>query len=66
MVEQKKLRKTSGIFLIVLSLTIYYLRPLQNCDWWNIFCSVGSLLFTPIFIIISIILLMLGVWKLLT
>ncbi len=51
----------SGIVLIIIGFLVYYLRPLSNCAWWNIFCQGGSLLITPIFLILSIILTILGV-----
>jgi|GEM_PF-5177251 len=54
-----------GIIYIVLAGLIYYFRPLQDCSWWNIFCKGGSMALTPIFLLISLILLIVGVIKLL-
>lgn len=54
-----------GIIFILLAGIIYYFRPLQTCSWWNIFCHAGSMALTPIFLLISLILLVVGVIKLL-
>ena len=53
-----------GLILIAVGYFIYALRPLSHCAWYNIFCTAGSLLITPIFVIASMILILIGVYKL--
>lgn len=60
-----KKHQTYGLFLIILGFLIWIFRPLSHCNWYNIFCQAGSLVITPIFVIIAIILIIAGVWKLL-
>lgn len=54
-----------GLGLIVLAAIIWGFRPLQDCAWWNILCEGGSILITPIFVVISVTVLIFGVYKLL-
>ena len=52
-----------GLFLIALGMLIYYFRPLQSCLWWNLLCHAGALAITPIFVILAVILIIAGVFK---
>jgi len=43
----------TGFILILLGFLIWTLRPLAKCAWYNIFCNTGSLLISPIYLILS-------------
>lgn len=53
-----------GIILIVISLVIWNFRPLSSCMWYNLFCQAGSFIISPIFLVLSILLAIVGVYKL--
>jgi len=54
----------AGVILIILAGLIYYFRPLQTCSWYNIFCHAGSTVLTPIFLLASFIIFVIGIIKL--
>lgn len=61
MSKVKYIGMVTGIVLILIGFLVYYFRPLAHCAWYNIFCQGGSLLITPIFVLISVILTIVGV-----
>jgi hypothetical protein len=54
----------AGVIFIILAGLIYWFRPLQNCAWWNIFCNLGTTVLTPIFLLVSLVLFLVGIIKL--
>lgn len=50
-----------GLFLMALSFFIWYIRPIQNCSWWNVVCLFGSVTVSPIYMIATIALLAGGI-----
>lgn len=53
----------NGLLMIAVSFLIWILRPLSNCEWYQLGCRSGSLLITPIFLTLSIIVLVMGIKK---
>lgn len=53
-----------GFVLIILSILLWFFRPFTDCKWYEIFCHGGSLLITPVIVIICAILLIVGIIKL--
>lgn len=53
-----------GIILMIAGFLVWAFRPLQECAWWNIFCQGGSLILAPLFLIITLVLVIVGVIKL--
>ena len=54
-----------GLIYILIGFLIFYLRPFNDCHWYNIGCQVGGTLITPIFLVLMIILIIVGVVKIL-
>lgn len=53
-----------GLVLLLAGFLVWYFRPLAHCSWWNLLCWSSSALISPIFLILSIILVIIGVIKL--
>lgn len=53
--------KKTGLFIIVIGFLIWMFRPFQECAWYQIGCKSGSFFTAPIFIILSIIVIIVGV-----
>lgn len=53
-----------GTGLIVLGYLVWQFRPFTDCVWWNPFCNIGSVATAPIFLILSLVLIVAGIYKL--
>ena len=50
-----------GLLLLGLSFLVWYMRPLNNCSWWNILCKTGGVVISPIYMIATVLLLLGGI-----
>jgi len=53
--------KKTGLFIIAIGFLIWFLRPFQECSWYQIGCKAGGFTTGPIFIILAIIVIIVGV-----
>lgn len=53
-----------GLIIIGVAFAILFLRPFQDCSWYNIVCHIGGGLSSVIIYPIFFLLLIVGVWRL--
>lgn len=59
-------KKLYGIAAIAAGIAVYAFRPAASCKWYEIFCNAGGLVTSPIYLIISLILIIGGAAALLS
>lgn len=52
-----------GALSIILGILVYSFRPAASCAWYEFGCKAGGLFTSPIFLVISLILIIFGVVK---